>query len=92
MAMADSGRKITGDGEEEDFWGSALQLRLAVSALNRRVERNGGCGAVDVFFDEDSVDAELDQDEYLDPELWDPDADPVPDMAAEIAENIFECL
>lgn len=92
MGTNDPGRKITGDGEREDLLESALQLRLAASVVNRLVERNGGCGAAVVFFDEDSLDAELDQDEYLDPELWDPDADPVPDMAAEIAENIFECL
>ena len=51
-----------------------------------------GCGAADGFWDHNSFETELDQDEYLDPELWDPDEDPVPDMAAEINENIFECL
>lgn len=90
MGTINSGRKINGEGEEEDFFASAIQLRLAASVVNRIIERNGGCAAG--FLDDDSVDEEVDQEEYLDPELWDPDADPVPDMAAEIAENIFECL
>lgn len=90
MAMMDSGRKARETGEEEECFVSALQLRLAASLLNRQIEQNGGCAAD--FLDEDSLDTEVEQDDYLDPELWDPDADPEPDMAAEIAENIFECL
>jgi hypothetical protein len=90
MGTIDSERKITGAREEEDGFASALQLRLAASLLNRQIERNGGCAAD--FLDDDFLDTQVEQDEYLDPELWDPDADPVPDMAAEIAENIFECL
>lgn len=79
-------------GEEEDCFVSALQLRLAASVVNRVIERNGGCDAADGFWDDDSLDTEVDQVEYLDPELWDPDFDTVPDMAAQINENIFECL
>lgn len=90
MAMMDCGRKVREAGEEEECFVSALQLRLAASLLNRQIERNGGCAAD--FLDDDSLDTQVEQDEYLDPELWDPDADPVPDMAAEINENIFECL
>ncbi len=90
--MIDSGREIRNVGEEDDLLGSTLQLRLAASVVNRLVKRNGDSGTAECFWDDDLLDAEVDQDEYLDPELWDPDADPVPDMAAEIAENIFECL
>lgn len=90
MGTINSGREIRDAGEEDDLIASAIQLRLAASVVNRLIERNGGCAAG--FLDDDSVDEEVDQEEYLDPELWDPDADPVPDMAAEIAENIFECL
>lgn len=91
MGPIDSGREIREIGGEDDLIASALQHRLAASVVNRLIERNGGCAAG--FWDEeDSFDTTHDQDEYQDPELWDPDADPVPDMAAEIAENIFECL
>lgn len=90
MGTINSGRKIRDAGGEDDLIASAIQLRLALSVVNGLIERNGGCAAG--FWDDDLFDTEQDQDEYLDPELWDPDADPVPDMAAEIAENIFECL
>jgi len=89
MGPIDSGRDRDVGGED-DLIASAIQLRLALSVVNRLIERNGGCAAG--FLDDASLDTEVDQDEYLDPELWDPDADPVPDMADEIAENIFECL
>lgn len=90
MGTINSGREIRDAGEEDDLIASAIQLRLAASVVNRLIERNGGCAAG--FLDDDSVDEEVDQEEYVDPEFWDPDEDPVPDMAAEIAENIFECL
>jgi hypothetical protein len=90
MAPIDSGREIRNVGEGDDLVATSLQHRLAASVVNRLIERNGGCAAG--FWDEDSFDTEQDQDEYLDPELWDPDEDPVPDMADEISENIFECL
>jgi hypothetical protein len=90
MGPIDSAREIRDVGGEDDLIASALQQSLAASVVSRLIERNGGCAAG--FWDDDLFDTEQDQDEYLDPELWDPDADPVPDMAAEIAENIFECL
>jgi len=90
MAPIDSGREIRNVGEGDDLVATSLQHRLAASVVNRLIERNGGCAAG--FWDEDSFDTEQDQDEYLDPELWYPDEDPVPDMADEISENIFECL
>jgi hypothetical protein len=92
MGPIDSERKIRNAGEEDDCFASAFQLRLAASVVDTLIERTGGCGAADGFWDHNSFETELDQDEYLDPELWDPDEDPVPDMAAEINENIFECL
>ncbi len=92
MATIYSGRKIRNAGKEEDCFVSALQLRLAARVVNRLIERNGGCDAADGFWDDGSLDTEVDQDEYLDPELWDPEEEPVPDMAGEINENIFECL
>lgn len=92
MDTINSGQKIREVGEEEDCFVPSLQLRLAASVVSRLIERNGGCGAAEGFWDGDSFDTVQDQDEYLDPELWDPDADPLPDMAAEIQENIFECL
>jgi len=71
--------------DPEDCFDSPLQLRLAASALSRRAERNGGCDAAQVFWDDD---AEPDGEDYLDPELWDPDYETVPEMAL-INENIF---
>lgn len=72
---------------EEDCFDSALQLRLAASLVSRLVERNGGSAAADLFWNEDTFDNDHDQDEYLDAELWDPDSETVPEMAA-IMENI----
>lgn len=77
---------------EKDIFASALQLRLAAGIVSRLIGRNGGGGEATEFWNEESFEAELDQNEYQDPELWDPDEDPVTDMAAEINENIFECL
>ena len=89
METINPGRKIRGAGEEEDVLGSALQLQLAASVITSLAKRNGGCGAANVFWEEDSVDSDLDQGEYLDPELWDPDEEEtVPEMAI-INENIF---
>jgi len=87
MGPIDYGREVRDAGEEDDLIANSLQHRLAASVVSRLIERNGGC--VSGFWDDDLSDTEQDQDEYLDPELWDPDADPVPDMAAEINENIF---
>ncbi len=91
MDTINSGRNNREVGEEEDCCVSALQLSLAENVVSRLIKRNGSCGP-EGFWDDDSLDPEQDQDEYQDPELWDPDSDPEPDMAAEIAENIFECL
>lgn len=76
-------------GVEADCFDSAIQLRLAASILTRRVERNGGSAVGGLFGAEDSFDTDVDQGEYLDPELWDPDEDEtLPEMAI-IHENIF---
>jgi hypothetical protein len=88
MGAIDSERRIREIGEEGDFLTSALQLRLAAGVVTRLVERNGGCEAAGVFWDEDSLDAEFAEDEYLDPESWDPDEETLPEMAI-INENIF---
>lgn len=91
METIDSGRKIRGAVEEEDNFPSALQLRLAASVVNRLVERNGGCGAAGVFWEENSFDNDLDQREYLDPELWDPDGEETLPEMAEIMHNLYPC-
>jgi len=89
MAMDDSERTIDITREEDDFDIYPLQLRLAASILKRVAERNGGCGAAEVFFDDDSDDEVLDREEYLDPELWDPEGvETLPEMDI-IYENIF---
>jgi len=71
--------------DPEDCFDTEFQLRLAASALNRRLERVGGCDAAQVFWNDE---AELDSEEYEDPELWDPDYETLPEMAL-INENIF---
>ena len=82
--MDDDQLKTPGIRVAEDCVDSALQLRLAASVLNRRVDGNGGGDAAGVFWDDDS---ERDPDEYLDPEFWDPDYETLPEMDL-IDENI----
>jgi hypothetical protein len=91
MTVMDSRRYVASVGEEDDFFTSALQLRLAASIVSRLVERNGGSDAGDVFFNDDSNGEELDREEYVDPEMWDPDEETLPEMDI-ILENISECL
>jgi hypothetical protein len=43
-----------------------------------------------VFWDEDAFDSLEDGEEYVDPELWDPDEETLPEMK-EIEWNIYEC-
>lgn len=86
--MEDSRRQFAHRGEEDDLCTSPIQLRLAASVLGRVVEQNGGCAAGSEFWEEDSLDIELDQEQYSDPESWDPDYETLPEMAI-INENIF---
>lgn len=88
MARMDSRRQVASVGEEDNFFMSSLQRRLAASIVSRLVERNGGSDAGDVFFDDKE---ELDREEYVDPEMWDPDYETLPEMDL-IMENICECL
>jgi hypothetical protein len=70
---------------------SALQLRLAAGIVEKLIERNGGSEAANVFWDNDPFDSLADEDEYVDPELWDPDGDEVLPEAKEIEWNLYEC-
>jgi hypothetical protein len=85
MAKTNPQPEIQRAGEEEDHFDTGLQLRLAASALNRRLQRNGGCDAAQAFWGDEE---ELDSEEYVDPEFWDPDYETLPEMAL-INENIF---
>jgi hypothetical protein len=87
--MDDTGPEITDTREEEDLPASTLQLRLAASIVDRLIERNGGREVADSFWDDDVFDS-LDEGEYLDPELWDPDEETLPE-ADEVDWNMFGC-
>jgi hypothetical protein len=86
--MDDTGPETTIEGE--DLPASTLQLRLAASIVDRLIERNGGSEVADSFWDDDVFDSLDEGDEYLDPELWDPHEETLPE-ALEIDWNIFEC-
>lgn len=88
--MDDTGPEKPDTGEEEDLPASTLQLRLAASIIGRLIERNGGRGAADQFWDDDAFDSLDEGDEYRDPELGDPDEETLPE-ANEIDWNMFEC-
>jgi hypothetical protein len=76
--------------EEDGSSSSALQLRLAGGIVEMLIERNGGSDVTNVFWDEDAFDSLEDGEEYVDPELWDPDEETLPEMK-EIEWNIYEC-
>lgn len=78
-------------GAEHECPTSALQLQLAASIINAVIERNGGSEIAHVFWDDDAFDSLEDGEEYVDPELWDPDGDEVLPEAKEIEWNIYEC-
>lgn len=90
MEMYDNPQpEIPDSGEEEDIPASRFQLELAASIVARLIERNGGRGAANAFWDDDSFDPEGNA-EYVDPEFWDPDEETLPEMN-EINWNIHEC-
>lgn len=84
MAAMDAPVRTPVVSDPEDDFGSALQLRLAASLLGRRIERNGGGETAAKFWDDE---AEFDHEYYVDPELWDPGSETVPEMDV-ITENI----
>jgi hypothetical protein len=88
--MDDTGPESQVTREEEDLPASTLQLRLAASIIGRLIERNGGRKAADQFWNDDAFDSLDEDDEYLDPELGDPDEETLPE-AQEIDRNTFEC-
>jgi len=88
--MDDTGPESQDTREEEDLPASTLQLRLAASIIGRLIERNGGREVADHFWDDDAFDSLDEGDEYLDPELGDPDEETLPE-AHEIDWNTFEC-
>jgi hypothetical protein len=88
--MNDSQPEMPDTREENGLPASALQLQLAAGIVERLVERNGGSEIANVFWDDDAFDSLEDGDEYLDPELWDPDEEILPE-AKEIEWNIYEC-
>jgi hypothetical protein len=77
--MDDTGPEITDTREEEDLPPYSLQLQLAASIVDRLIERNGGREVADSFWDDDVFDSLDEGDEYLDPELWDPDEETLPE-------------
>lgn len=77
--------------EEDASSSSALQLRLAAGIVEKLVERNGGSDVTNVFWDDDAFESLEDGDEYVDPELWDPDGDEILPEVKEIEWNIYEC-
>jgi hypothetical protein len=92
MAITNDHQPEIPDVTEEDACPpSALQLRLAAGILEKLIERNGGSEVVNVFWDSDAFEPPEDQDEYVDPELWDPDSDEVLPEMEEIEWNIYEC-
>jgi len=88
--MDDTGPEKPDTGEEEDLPASTLQLRLAASIIGRLIERNGGREVADQFWDDDAFDSLDEGEEYMDPELGDPDEETLPE-AHEIDWNTFEC-
>jgi hypothetical protein len=54
------------------------------------IERNGGRKVADQFWDDDAFDSLDEGDEYLDPELGDPDEETLPE-ALDVDWNMFEC-
>jgi hypothetical protein len=69
---------------------SNLGIQLAASIVDRLIERNAGRVVADAFWDDDTFEALDGGDEYLDPELWDPDEETLPEMDI-INWNIYEC-
>jgi hypothetical protein len=91
MAIANSLRPEIPDAREEDASPtSAFQLKLAAGIVEKLIERNGGSEIANVFWDDDAFDSLDDGNEYVDPELWDPDQEVLPEMK-EIEWNIYEC-
>lgn len=86
--IADSRSNIPGTREEKYF--SALQLQLAASIVDGLIERNGGRDVAIASWDDDAFDSLDVGGEYLDPELWDPDEETVPEIL-DIYHNIYEC-
>jgi hypothetical protein len=76
--------------EEDACSTSALELQLAASIINAVVKLNGGSEIPNVFWDDDAFGSLEEGDEYIDPELWDPDEEVLPE-AKEIEWNIYEC-
>lgn len=91
MAITNNLRLEIPDAREEDASPtSALQLQLAAGIVEKLIERNAGSEIANVFWDDDAFDSLEDGDEYVDPELWDPDEEVLPE-AKEIEWNIYEC-
>lgn len=91
MAVTNTLQSEILDAREEDaFSDSPIQLQLAAGIVEKLIDRNGGSDVTNVFWDEDAFDSLEDGDEYVDPELWDPDEETLPEMK-EIEWNIYEC-
>ena len=89
-SMDDTEPEIPDTGGEEDLPASTLQLRLAASIVGKLIERNGGSEDANDFWEDDVFDPLDEGDEYLDPELWDPDEETLPEDR-EVDWNMFEC-
>ena len=91
MASRDDSRpKSPNTSEEDDLSASSLQLKLAANIVDHLAERNGGRDLADAFWDDDTFDSLDGEGEYLDPKLWDPDEETLPEMD-DINWNIYEC-
>jgi hypothetical protein len=88
--MATTNHLEVADTREEESPTSMLQLQLAAGIVEKLVEQNGGRDIANVFWDDDALDSLEDGDEYVDPELWDPEEETLPEMK-EIEWNIYEC-
>lgn len=93
MAITDNLQPEMFDARKEDDASpaSALQLKLAAGILEKLIEGNGGSAVTNVFWDDDAFDSLEDGEEYVDPELWDPDGEEVLPEAKEIEWNLYEC-
>ena len=90
MAQMERSRSEMEAREEGELFASKIQLQLATAAVDRIIERNGGRRRADAFWHDGGFGPIDDEEEYVDPELWNPDEETVPEMA-EIYWNIYEC-
>ena len=82
--------KVGETREEKEPPDSRIQLQLAASIIHSLIEQNAGRDVADEFWEDNSIDSLMDEGEYLDPDLSDPDDETLPEMN-EINWNIYPC-